>query len=191
MSILGQPPSLIWQAILVWVIWLFRADLQDLIARISSIKHGDTELGFQEPSSDEFAPSDLASKAMDLRDEEGFFRQDAICQIVSDSSYLQENEKVRDSMLVYRTRLQRTWLVVTNRQVFYVLDDENTRASQRLIQVREPLKKDQKIEANMRRQRTGNFKLGGVGPWLYSVDLLGPPSTAKLRLTRLIKEAIA
>ena len=32
---------LIWQGVAVWVIWLFRTDLQALIGRVLSIKHGD------------------------------------------------------------------------------------------------------------------------------------------------------
>lgn len=181
--------SLIWPGIVIWVIWMFRTDLKELFGRIGSIKHGDTEVLFQEATIEPLEPSDLAKQAMDIRDEEGFFLQESIESMVKNSVYLSKGEEIVDSILVFSTRSQHTWLVATSNQIFFVLDDERTRSSKKLIQTRLPIISSTPVSADLRKGRIGAFRLGEGGSWYYSMDLLGPPSMAEKRLTRFVHNA--
>lgn len=181
--------SLIWPGIAVWVIWMFRNDFKELIGRIGSIKYGEAEFLFQETTTEALEPSELVKQAMEIRDEEGFFLQESIVNMIRNSAYLSKSEEIKDSILVFSTRWQHTWLVATSNQIFFVLDDERTRASKKLIQTRLPIAASTPVTAELRKGRIGAFKLGEGGSWYYSADLLGPPSVAEKRLTRFVHGA--
>jgi hypothetical protein len=155
------------------------------------LKHGTTEVVFQELSSKALEPSERVGKALEVRDEEGFFTRDGVEGLVQDSRYLDPDETIRESMLVFRTERQQTWLISTNKHVFFILDDERTRASQRLIQRRQQLEESLPVTTREHTGLSGVFQLGVSGFWYYSIALLGPPGTARRRLERFLNTARA
>jgi hypothetical protein len=111
--------TLIWQAIVLVALIFFRNEIQALIRRLGRFKHGETELAFQEPTSDLQEPSEAVGKALEVRDEEGFFTRNGIESLVAEASNLEADEHPLETMLVFRTPKQQTWLVSTRRQVFF------------------------------------------------------------------------
>ena len=131
----------------------------------------------------------MASQALEIRDEDGFFTKAGVEALVRQSSYFKPNDSIRDSMLVFSTARQHTWLVATSSTIFFVLDDESTRASERLIQKLVPLSEATPVNAKRESAQAGSFQLGDTGYWYYSRYILGPPETAVRRLTRFIETA--
>jgi len=181
--------TLIWQAILVVCLWSLRSEIRALFKRLVSIKYGDTEAVFQEQAAAPLEPSPLASQAMKVRDEDGFFTNAGIEGLVQQSRYFKPNDSLRDSMLVFSTPRQHTWLVATSSDVYFILDDDSTRASERLIQMLVPLSEALPVNAQRESADAGSFQLGDSGYWYYSRNLLGPPKTAVHRLTKFIRTA--
>ena len=181
--------TLIWQIIVVAVLVAFRKELSQLLARLASVRYGDTEFVFQAQTSEALDP--VENKALVIRDEEGFFTNDGIRELVQDSQYLSSNEIIYEVMIVFRTLRQRTWLVFTNEQVFFLLDDEDTRASQRIIQYRQKLEESLPVTTHKESDLSGSgaFQLGKSSYWYYSLDILGGPTPARLRLERFIYKA--
>jgi hypothetical protein len=182
--------TLIWQAILVACLWHLRSEIRALLKRLVSVKYGDTEAVFQEQAAVPLEPSPLASQAMKVRDEDGFFTKAGIDGMVQQSRYFKPNDSVRDAILVFSTTRQHTWLVATSSDVYFVLDDESTRANERLIQKLVPLSEALPVNAQRESADAGSFQLGDSGYWYYSRNLLGPPKTAINRLTAFIRTAL-
>jgi hypothetical protein len=182
--------TLIWQIIVIIGIFLFRSELLALLKRVARLKHGETEVFFQEASTKALDPSPVATEALKLRDEEGFFTLKGIEELILKSKYIESSESLLASFLVFRTPSQHTWLVATNKQVFFVLDDEHTRANQRLIQYRLSLEKALPVDTEQESARLGVFQLGESDWWYYSIDLLGKSLKARQRLEVFVQTAM-
>jgi hypothetical protein len=178
--------TLIWQIILVACLWAFRSELRSLLKRILSVKHGNTEVLFQQPSPDALEPSPLASEVLKIRDEGGFFTKQGVENIVKESKYFRKDNTLKDSILVFSTEKQRTWLVATDSHVYFILDDECTRSSQRLIQTLIPLEEALPVHAQREDNLSGSFRLGKSAYWYYSFDLVGAPANATQRLSKFV-----
>jgi len=181
--------TLIWQVIVVACLWAFRSELRALLKRILSVKHGQTEVLFQQPSPEALEPSPLASEALEIRDEQGFFTKQGIEKLVKESKYFGTDDNLRDSILVFSTEEQHTWLVATDRRIFFVLDDEKTRLNQRLIQTLIPLEEALPVHTQPESAVAGSFRLGKSAYWYYSYDLLGKPDKAMQRLSVFVNTA--
>jgi hypothetical protein len=180
--------TLIWQVIVAICLWQFRGELKALLKRILSVKHGDTEVLFQKPSDEALEANPVVEEALRIRDEEGFFTKQGIEKLVSDSKSL-KGGRPKDSILVFSTNEQHTWLVATESHIYFVLDDEGTRSSQRLIQKIIPLEEALPVHAEKESDEAGSFRLGKSGDWYYSYHLLGKPSKATQRLTAFVNSA--
>jgi hypothetical protein len=188
-DVLGFISTLIWQVVLICCLWSARAEIRAMLRRVVRFKYGDAEAVFQEQVSEPPEPSPLVVQAMKVRDEEGFFTKAGIEELIKQSNYLTSNENVRESMLVFSTARQHTWLVTTSLNVFFVLDDEKTRTSERLVQKFLPLSKALPVNAQQESENAGSFQLGGSPYWYYSMHILGSPKTAVRRLTSFIETA--
>ena len=102
--------------------------------------------------------------------------------LVNKSKYLLEDEKVEDVILVFNTKKQHTWLVKTDNQLFYLLDDEKTRLSQTLIQKRVNLEDINTIKTDHESELSGIFDINDTDWWYYSLAELGMPRSAKKKL---------
>jgi hypothetical protein len=129
---------------------------------------------------------DSNSSITDSR-EESFFTSKEIREIVENSQFITLGEKIVEVMLVFKPKKQRTWLVSTSKQVFFLLDDENTRASQKIIQYQQKLTDSFPINTQNKSGSSGIFQLGKSAFWYYSIDLLGEPQQAQLKLQKFIE----
>lgn len=189
-AILPFVSTLIWQILVVATIVIFRKELARLLKNIGSIRFGDTEVKFQDPSEESETASEYEQPSPPLSyDREGFLTLKATEQLVSTSRFVEPGESVIEALLTYRTKRQHTWLVTTNRQLFIILDDEDTRTSQRLIQIKRDLSGLGKAETRSESDRSGIFKFASTNYWYYSKGQLGDEKVAATRLDRLIEEA--
>lgn len=179
--------TLIWQIILVVALLMFKSELSLLFKRIARLRHGDTEVEFQKSSSEALETAPIATEVLALRDEYGFFTLQGIYDLVNTSKYLGPDEKTLDAILVFSTETQHTWLVSTDSQVFFILDDERTRATQRLIQRRALLSSTRPVQTQQESESSGSFRLGTSDWWYYSIALVGSPEPARRRLESFLK----
>lgn len=180
---------LIWQCIVLVALYSFRSELRDLLQRLARLKHGETEVTFRQKAPETLEPSPVVAEALQLRDPHGFFTSHGIDDVLRRSSYLDPDEQIRDTLPVLRTAEQHTWLIATDRHIFFILDDEQTRAKGVLIQYRLPVDAALPVSTERESASTGAFRLGKSDWWYYSVDLIGMPSVAADRLQEFIREA--
>jgi len=91
----------------------------------------------------------------------------------------------REALLVFRTRTQRTWFVAVEGMIVCLLDDERTRASNRLVQWKEPVGPltDVEIETKPGSDWLGHARVGRRQRWLVNLRLFAEgaaQATAKL-----------
>ena len=86
---------------------------------------------------------------------------------------------------------QRTWIAATPRKVFCILDGDNTRRRDRLIQWTMPL--DDRLAIKMRprdsMRATGLVDIGRRRNWLYTKRLFKGGKTVEQELAELIEKA--
>ena len=109
---------------------------------------------------------------IDVRDKGGFLTRYGIKELVQNSQDLTSGENINETMLVFSPPNQRTWLVSTNKQVFFLLDDEKTRSTQQFIQYRQTLKDCLPITTRKDSDLSGSFQLGLSAFWYYSLNIL-------------------
>lgn len=181
--------TLIWQGIVVGVLWFFRNQIQALLARLATLKVGDTEMTFQEPTADAEMEEESVEVKLRAIGPGGFLTADGVEQLVSESALTHHDETVRETFLLFRTERQRTWLVTTSRSLYCILDDENTRADGRLIQWRLPLSAAQPIRAREHKPGAGLLDVGPRKRWLYSTSLHPQPQELERSVASLIRRA--
>jgi hypothetical protein len=119
-----------------------------------------------------------------------FLTWSGVRKTIDESGLVADGEHVIDGLLLFRTKAQRTWLAVTHKQLFCVLDGEKTRSRGRLIQWRDRL--DQPIPVHARDRagsRTGLLNVGSHSNWLYSKRLHPLAAALEQRVTRMIEAA--
>ena len=115
----------------------------------------------------------------------GFYSEAGIRYCVGALLPANSDERVRDNLLLFRTSRQHTWLVFTNRRLFCLLDSQQTRKVNHLLQWDMPLEQAASISVGdlPGRKETGRVHIGARKNWLYSKQLHPDASalTATLR----------
>lgn len=121
-----------------------------------------------------------------LFDKEGFYTRAGLEDLL-------EGERLVDSLLLFETRSQHTWLVATAANFYCILDDNETRESGRLVQWKTPLAQMQKAKLRAFQSSKGSWvlDLGRKSPWLYSQRLHPNPDELVSRVTTMINDALA
>lgn len=119
----------------------------------------------------------------------GFFTKEGVRQLVENSGMVAPGEAVSDAIVIFRTPKQRTWLVATDRQLFCVLDDDDTRASGRLIQWRLSHDEARPVRAEVLNYRIGGLRVGPRSKWLYSRELFPDAEDLERAVEQLIRSA--
>ena len=145
---------------------------------------------FQKSSEEAVTPSEKKESKKILTETMGFFNQEGLNQIVNESDFVVDGESVLKLLLVYSTSKQKTWLITTNRQLFCILDDENTRASGRLIQWRLPLLDASPVMVYKSSRGNPVFKIGIKKNWLYSTSIHPSQEILKHEIESMIAESI-
>jgi len=166
--------TLIWQLILVAFLLSNRKHIVELFRRLTKLGFAGIETQFQVESAT--AIHATASVEVQKIGSDGFLTKGGIEDLIAGSGLLQGGEKVKSSLLLFRTQFQRTWLVSTGKTLFCVLDDPNTRESGQLIQWREATESIKRI-ATWEEEKKYAIDIGKHGSWLYS-HYLHPDSAA-------------
>jgi len=178
--------TLIWQAVIVYILLAYGTILRELLQRISKLKVIGVESEFQPQSAD--AKVLAAHTAVQIKSigEDGFLTADGVKQLISSSGLLQSDEEVRKALLLFRTARQRTWLVSTDKSLFCVLDDSRTRKKGTLIQWRESISAIRHISAN-EDEGSPVVNIGNREGWLYSNTLHPDPDALVADLRAMIE----
>jgi hypothetical protein len=181
--------TFIWQVMIVATVVYFRKPIVALFYRLAKVKFGGTELIFiQPPSSEAVSLSSKAVTKLEIVDTTGFFTEAGIKGLISNSGLVRNDEKVKRALLIFKTDRQRTWFVSTNRQLFCVLDDEDTRASRSLIQWKVEFNEAKPIIARHYKPSVGLINVGKFTSWLYSEELHPSPTELDADIRSMVSE---
>ena len=175
--------TLIWQLIIIFLLVVYGRTVGALLTRLLRVKFAGFEGEFQVES-----PQALQSHAaveVKTLGIDGFLTKAGIEELISKSGLLQSDEKTKDSLLIFETPSQRTWLVSTGKNLFCVLDDASTRESGNLIQWKEMTAAIKRVAAWKEGKRYA-VDIGKHGCWLYSPNLHTDPEGLKEQLSNLL-----
>jgi len=103
-----------------------------------------------------------------------------------------KDENVVGELKLFQSTKQHTWLIATNRQLFCVLDDEDTRSSGKLIQWEMPLDQASPIRARTSMARDHEVvDIGKKRAWLYSLQLYEDEEALVNDINKLIAKGMA
>ena len=127
--------SLVWPVVFVWLVVRFRPQVEQLLNRLSTVKVAGSEFAFQQAAVNAAPASPEAKVEISQIEPGGFFTEEGIRNIVSQSGLLPQGEAALAAMLLFDNGNQHTWLVASPSKMTIVLDDEDTRARNQLVQV--------------------------------------------------------
>jgi hypothetical protein len=179
--------KLVWPGVLLYALLRFRNQVTLLLTRLGSVKVAGSEWVFQSPTANAPQPSkELTKTKLDVGPD-GFLTVSAIHAVVAESGLLDSNESVVGELLIFQTPNQRTWLVASDKKMFIVLDDEETRRNSRLIQTY--FDKDRTLPIQCRESDgAGIVRFHAENNWwYYSLQLFPMPDALKEAINRLLK----
>ncbi len=186
-AILNFISSFVWPAVILFIIWHFREQIRVMILNIRSFKYPGGEFEFeQRQESGATKPLKETATQEKYVDPRGFYTRDGLSKLINESGLIEAVEKVVDMFLIFETSKQHTWIISTNRQLFCILDDENTRSSGRMIQWKMPLSKASPIRAGISERGNPVVDIGERKNWLYSRHLYPTEDTLEKSLNGLI-----
>ena len=185
-AILPCISTLVWQIIIAVALIYFRVEIMALIDRVASLKVGDWEVAFQPIAPEATSPGGEAETELEMLGPGGFFTREGIAQLIQKSGLIEPGERVEDSLQIFQTKKQHTWLITTNGHMFCVLDDENTRDSGKLIQWRITLEQAEPITVIAHKPTVGLVSIGPRKNWLYSRSLHANPDELKREIEAMV-----
>jgi hypothetical protein len=189
-AILTFLTALIWPAVFIWVVIRFRTQFENLLDRLTSADVVGNKFVFQQSSSEASSTPDAKVEISQIG-ADGFFTAEGIRAIVTQSGTLPKGDVAEDQLLIFDNGRQHTWLVSTRSKMVIVLDDENTRARNRVVQ--RVLDKDDVFPLDFAMTENGATTVGfGHEPlpsWYYSSSLF--PSSDYLRdgISKLVRRS--
>ena len=101
---------------------------------------------------------------------------------------------VKETLLIFATSKQHTWLVTTRQQLFCLLDDPKSVPQVKLIQWDLPLRGAEPVKAHMVTTRSGNLApvvdIGTHKNWLYSSDRFRAGSDIEQAIREMIARSL-
>jgi hypothetical protein len=179
--------SLAWPAVVIFAVWHFRIQIAQVLLNIIYIKTPFCDFEFQQQDSHAIKLVKAIATQEKYIDSRGFYTRDGLSQLITKSGFVQEEEKIFDMLLLFDTPKQHTWIVSTNRQLFCILDDENTRSSRSMIQWKMPLNEAEPIRARASAKGNPVVDIGQRKSWLYSRLLYPSEEILEKSINRLIE----
>jgi hypothetical protein len=178
--------SLLWPAVFVWIVIRFRAQVEKLLERLTTVKVAGNEFAFQQPAANAAPPAPTARVEISQIGPDGFFTAEGIRDIVSQSGLLPAGEKAASELLLFDTGHQHTWLVASPSRVMIVLDDEETRALNQLVQV--VMDKNNVLPLKFSARDGEGLVSFGSDPtrWYYSFSLFPTSESLERRFKKLL-----
>lgn len=180
--------SLVWPAFLLWLLWRFRRHIEQLLARLASLKVAGSEFVFQAPSDKPEKPSPTAKQAILELPANSFVSVSDLRTLVERSGLLKQGETLNGYLLLFQTPAQHTWLLATTESMFVVLDDAGTRRTAELIQTVIPRHKVLPIKIDVE-DGAGIVRFEGEDTWwYYSRDLFPTAKSLRESIKTLVQE---
>ena len=114
-----------------------------------------------------------------------FFNSSEIRAAIMSGANMPRSDLVIDVTLVFSTKKQRTWVASSLHDVYCVLDDEDSRQRDHVVQWREPLSHKAHVAIRHGAKGSGVFDINQRRNWLYSTDLHPNDDVLKQMLKRL------
>jgi len=130
-----------------------------------------------------------AEDGPELEDEAGFYTEDGIVDYVVRSQRMDDGEHPLETFLLRRSKLQRTWLVTSERHLYCLLDSASTRARDRLLQWRIPLAAAADVAARKNSKGSDVIDVGAKRGWLYSSREHPDPRRLEQEVAALVERA--
>jgi hypothetical protein len=169
--VLGFLSALVWPIVAFCAIYMFRDEFAQLLRGIKSFKYPGGEVSIQRVDPEAIRPKRESATQERYIDPVGFYTKAGLARLVMESGLVTDDERVVDQLLLFETPRQHTWVIATSRQLVCILDDENTRATGRLIQWRLPLDQATPIRARTSERGNAVVDIGTKRSWLYSRHL--------------------
>jgi len=179
--------ALVWPSVVAVCVYYFRNELKALVGRVAHVKIGGAEIVLQTPEKAAPPPKGEASVLADLIGPDGYYTTQGLAKVVASSGLVTSDEVVKGNLLIFETKNQHTWLLATRKQLFCVLDDQDTRFSGRLIQWHIPLNDAQPVHARSYKKTAGLLDIGKHANWLYSTALFSDPKKLKEAVLNLLQ----
>jgi hypothetical protein len=124
---------LLWPAVAIVFLLSFRENIRLLIDRIASVSFPGTKFVFQKQAiTAPAASAELLAATFEVG-HDGFLTANARKKVINESR-LEQHPVWRKELLIYANPTQRTWMVTTEKNIFVLLDDANTRISSTIVQ---------------------------------------------------------
>ncbi len=123
--------------------------------------------------------------------ESKFYDQEAIIERLKVEEKL-EGETIQDNLLIFSTKKQQSWLITTNKKLYFLLEDEKTRQN-KVVQLSIPLKEAiSNIKAGDSRKGGGAIRIGSPKRkrWYYSKRLFPKHIDIEKAVKELVDKAI-
>ena len=130
-------------------------------------------------------------------DPDGFLTEEGVRELVVQDLARPKKaggmEVLRDVLLLFRTKRQRTWLAATSERLFFVLDDAYTRKSGKMIRRRGRHKEAIPVSTSLVERTSGaashRVQIGAGNPWLYSPNLHPDPRELERHIRKMVGAA--
>jgi hypothetical protein len=177
----------VWQVMIMVVLWYLRGEIVHLLKNLVKVKVKDLELAFQPPSPEAKSPEGEAATELSAVGPGGFLTAEGIRNLVASSGHLDKDEQVGADLLIFSTERQHTWLIATDKKLFCLLDDDNTRTSGKIIQWITNKGDATPVVARKYKETVGLLDVGQRKNWLYSSDLFPTPKDLEREVTQILK----
>ena len=180
---------LLWPAVAILFLLSFRENIRLLINRMASVSFPGT-MDFPSRKRTSITAPAASAELLAATFEVGhyeFLTANARKKIINESR-LEQHPVWRKELLIYANPTQRTWMVTTEKNIFVLLDDANTRISSTIVQ------------AFFAKELTLPLRFGNDGPtttvafaadpddwWYYSNSLFATPIKFEAFVKKLIK----
>lgn len=114
-----------------------------------------------------------------------FYDEDELRDILNKTG-----EVVIETLLIFRTPKQQTWLITTHKFIICVLDDEETRSKNAIIQWREAIKKNLNVHAHTSHKGNAVIDIGVKKNWLYTKRLFPEATELEEKVRSMIANAL-
>lgn len=185
-AVLDLIGRLIWPAVVLFVIFKFKTYIEALLTRLGSLKIAGSEWVFQPPTDKEVKLKIDTKTEQIAVGPDGFFSSESIRKIVQDSGLIDNDDTIKQELLIFQTPKQRTWLVATKKYVFILLDDDTTKKRNDLIQTFFEKSKTMPLKFNSH-DSAGTVKFNAEDIWWYYSFNLFPTTTS---LNNAVKKLI-
>lgn len=117
-----------------------------------------------------------------------FYTEKGLEKYLIDEKVIGDEERIIQSLLLYETPQQHTWLVTTEKYLICLLDEEWTQKYRTVIQWKMDIHSFplEKIKAYQIKNGTNVVELGRQAPYLYSEKLYSKPKELEEAIRRLI-----